>query len=133
MRILQPDKVYVNPPKLASMNIHLLKRDIIRISIFRVDNFGAEQHTYKFDQDYKVRVRVANPQRGHRCSITAEMILRRQPTLYSPINARSFQKVLRSKHFYNTTVQGPNRQLKPLTLRYNASWFAEPSSFLLKL
>lgn len=130
MKIFQPDEVYMDPPKLDSVNLLLLQRDIIRTSIFRVDGFGAEKHSQEFDQNYEFRAKVNDPERGRRCSIAAEMILRNQPTLHSPINAYNFQTSFRTNHFHNATVRGPNEQLEPLTLRYNASWLSKPSSFL---
>ena len=130
MKLLQPNDVYVDPPKLAFVKPYLLQRDMIRTSTFRVDGFGAEHHTHEFDRDYEVRARVADPQRGPRCSVAAEMIFRNQPTLHSSINARNLQSSLRTDHLHDATVQGPNRQLEPLTLRYDASWLAKPSSFL---
>jgi hypothetical protein len=128
--LLQPKDVYVDPPKLAFVKPYLLRRDMIRTSTFRVDGFGAEHHTHEYDRDYEVRARVADLQRGPRCSVAAEMIFRNQPALHSSINVRNLQSSLRTDHLHNTTVQGPNKQLEPLALRYDASWLAKPSSFL---
>jgi len=103
---------------------------MIRTSYVRVDGFGAEYHTRTFDQCYEVRASVADPQRGPRGAVAAELIFRRQATLHSPVHARSLQNSLRTIHLHDATVRGHSAVLEPLTLRYNASWLAEPSSFL---
>jgi hypothetical protein len=128
--LLQPKDVYVDPPNLGFVTSNLLRRDRIRTSTFRVDGFGAEHHTHEFDRDYETRARVADRQRGPRCSVSAEMIFRNKPALHSSINARNLQNSLRTNHLHNATVQGPNGQLEPLKLRYDAAWLAKPSSFL---
>ncbi|KAJ4287163.1 hypothetical protein N0V90_012561 [Kalmusia sp. IMI 367209] len=130
MKILQPNDVYVEPPKLVFVKPYLLERDMIRTSNFRVDGFGAEHHTYEFDRDYEARARVADLERGRRCFIAAELIHRNQPTLHSSINVQHLQNSLRSDHLHDASVEGPNRKLEPLKLRYDASWLAKPSSFL---
>jgi hypothetical protein len=130
MKLLQPNNVHADPPTLAFVDPNLLQRDMIRTSTFHVDGFGAEHHTHEFDRDYEARARVADPQQGPRCSVAAEMIFRNQPTLHSSINAHDLQRSLRNGHLHDATVQGPNRQLEPLALRYDASWLAKPSSFL---
>jgi hypothetical protein len=58
-KLLQPKDVYVDPPNLAFVKPNLLRRDMIRTSTFRVDGFGAEDHTYGFDRDYEVRATPA--------------------------------------------------------------------------
>ena len=130
MGLLQPNDVYIAPPELAFVEPNLLRRDIIRTSNFRVDGFGAEHHTRNFDQNYEVRARVADPQRGRRCFIAAQMMFRNQPTLYSSVDANNLEKSFRYEHLHNATVQGANGQLEPLKLRYDALWLAKPSSFL---
>ncbi|OAL48858.1 hypothetical protein IQ07DRAFT_681560 [Pyrenochaeta sp. DS3sAY3a] len=129
-KLLQPKDVHVDPPKLAFVKPCLLQRDMIRTSTFRVDGFGAEHHIYEFDRVYEARARVADLQRGPRCSVAAGMIFRNQPALHSSIDARNLQSSLRTKHMHDATVQGPNGQLEPLALRYDASWLQRPSSFL---
>ena len=67
---------------------------------------------------------------GPRGAVAAKLIFRRQATLHSPVHAHSLQNSLRTIHLHDATVRGQNAVLKPLTLRYNASWLAKPSSFL---
>jgi hypothetical protein len=129
-KMLHPNDIYVDPPKLDFVKLHLLERDMIRTSYLRVDGFGAEHHSRTFDQRYKARASVADLQRGLRGSVAAGMIFRRQATLHSPIQGHSLQNSLRTIHLHGATVRGHNADLHPLTLRYNASWLAEPSSFL---
>ena len=129
-KLLHPNDVYVDPPKLGFANLHLLERDMIRTSNFRVDCFRAEHHTHDFDQSYEARAKVGDSQRGPRGSVAAGIIFRKQATLHSPIHAHSLQYSLRTVHLHNATVQGLNTRLNPPTLRYDASWLAKPSSFL---
>ncbi|KAJ6191961.1 hypothetical protein J3E72DRAFT_399452 [Bipolaris maydis] len=129
-KLLYPNDIYVDPPELDFVKLHLLKRDMIRTSNFRVDGFGAEHYTHDFDQRYEARAKVADSQRGPRSSVAAGMILRKQATLHSPISAYGLQNSLRTVHLHNATVQGLNTGLNPLILRYDASWLVEPSSFL---
>ena len=129
-KLLQPKDVYVDPPELDFVNTHLLRRDTIRTSTFRVDGFGAERYTHEFDRDYQARARVADSQRGTRCSVAAALIFRNQPALHSSINAHNLQSSLRNDHLHNATVQGPNKKLESLDLQYDALWLEKPSSFL---
>lgn len=130
MKLVQPNSSHADPPRLAFVEPSLLQRYMTRTSTFRVDGFGAEHHTHGFDQDYEARARVADPQRGQRCSVAAKMIFRNQPTLHSSVNAHILQRSLETDHLHDAIVQGPNRELEPLSLRYDASWLAKPSSFL---
>ncbi|KAI1674179.1 DUF3638 containing protein [Pyrenophora tritici-repentis] len=129
-KLLHPNDTYVDSPKLDFVNLHLLKRDMIRTSKFRVDGFGAEHYTHDFDQRYKVRAKVVDSQRGPRSSIAAGLIFCNQATLHSSVSAHSLQNSLRTVHLHNATVQGLNTRLDPRTLRYDASWLEKPSSFL---
>lgn len=129
-KLLHPNDVYVDPPKLGFVKLHLLERDMIRTSNFRVDGFGAEHLTHDFDQGYEARAKVADSQRGPRGSVAAGMIFRKQATLHSSIFAHSLQNSLRTVHLHNVTVQGLDTRLDPPTLGYDASWLAKPSSFL---
>ena len=63
-KLFHSSDIYVDPPKLDFLKLHLLQRDMIRTSYVRVDGFGAEYHTRTFDQCYEVRASVADPQRG---------------------------------------------------------------------
>ena len=128
--MLYPNDIFIDPPKLDFVKLHLLERDMIRTSYLRVDGFGAEHHSRTFDQLYEVRASVADLQRGLRGSVAAGMIFRRQATLHSPTQGYSLQNSLRTIHLHGATVRGHDADLHPLTLHYNASWLAEPSSFL---
>ncbi|KAL7770262.1 hypothetical protein CFE70_000195 [Pyrenophora teres f. teres 0-1] len=129
-KLLHSNDVYIDPPKLDFVKLHLLERDMIRTSSFRVDGFGAEHRTHDFDQRYEARANVADSQRGLRSSVAAGMIFRNQATLHSSVYAHRLQNSLRTVHLHDATVQGLNTQLDPPTLRYDASWLANPSSFL---
>jgi hypothetical protein len=130
MKLLQSEDAYVDPPELASVNACLLRRDMIRTSVYQVDGFGAEHYTHGFDRDYDARAGVSDPQRGSQCSVAAQMILRNQPALHSSIHANELLDSVRKKHLHNATVHGRNSQLEPDMLRYDARWLEKPASFL---
>ncbi|KAF2653745.1 hypothetical protein K491DRAFT_780118 [Lophiostoma macrostomum CBS 122681] len=130
MKFLQPGNDYVNPPTLALVEAHLLRRDMIRTYMFRVDGFGAERYTHEPDRDYSARARVNDLRRGSQCSVAAEMIFRNKCALHSSIEASDLVHSLRYKLLYNATVKGCNEQLEPAALSYDSKWLAKPSSFL---
>ncbi|KAH8724529.1 hypothetical protein GQ44DRAFT_827220 [Phaeosphaeriaceae sp. PMI808] len=130
MTLLQPVDVSFKTPRLDFVQPCLLQRYMLRTSTFRVDGFGAENHTQEFDQNYKPRTRVTDPRRGQRCFVAAEAIFRNQPTLHTSINTQMLQSSLRDVHLHDAIIQGPDRPFDPLELRYDASWLQKPSSFL---
>ncbi|KAF2638121.1 hypothetical protein P280DRAFT_91529 [Massarina eburnea CBS 473.64] len=129
-KFFYPQNVHHEHMQLPFVQPELLRRDITRSSVFRVDGFGAEHYTRKFDTKYQGRAVVS--QRGEQSFIAAALLLRDQPALHTKVTASRLLSSLQNKHLNDAKVHGPTPS-SPLTLRYGASWLGKPSSFLPKL
>lgn len=78
---LHPD--FVDPPSLDWTKLHLVERDLIHSSTFRVSGFGAEQHTDKHDVCYRHRDRGQHSDRAQRTFVVARSILNKERILHN--------------------------------------------------
>lgn len=123
---------YVEPVKFNFMQPHLLQRDMIRSSIFRVDGFGAEHYSTQFDKVYQARARVSRLERGQRTFTAASLILREQGA--PAFSIRALEHSFRNVHLKGATVHPPGRlPLKASLLKYDSDWLQEASTFVPKL
>ncbi|KAF4474465.1 hypothetical protein CGGC5_v017139 [Colletotrichum fructicola Nara gc5] len=80
---LYPDR-YVKPPALDHADAHLLDRDNIRSSTFRISGFGAERHCTTKDEDYEPRDRSVTSSSSKSHSV-ARMVFSNQPALFQSL------------------------------------------------
>ncbi|KAH0423698.1 hypothetical protein CcaCcLH18_11994 [Colletotrichum camelliae] len=80
---LFPDR-YVKPPALDHADAHLLDRDNIRSSTFRISGFGAERHCTTKDKDYEPRDRSVTSSSSKSHSV-ARMVFSNQPALFQSL------------------------------------------------
>ncbi|KAI1137706.1 hypothetical protein F5Y05DRAFT_58721 [Hypoxylon sp. FL0543] len=74
-KFLYPER-YTVPTPLHVVDQNLLRRDLIRSSIFRVSGFGAENHTSAYDVTYKARDGEQNSDQASRAFAISGLILR---------------------------------------------------------
>ncbi|PVH93270.1 hypothetical protein DM02DRAFT_676940 [Periconia macrospinosa] len=129
---LRPKDVFVEPPTMRLGNAKLLERHMISSSIFRADGFGGEHFTRNFDVVYEGR-EDHSPNKGQLSFITSTMVLREEPSLHSKIDTEKLQESLRDHYLKNSEVLGPDKTIKPTTLKYSAKWLSEQSTWLPKL
>ncbi|KAK0369926.1 hypothetical protein CLIM01_12717 [Colletotrichum limetticola] len=80
---LYPER-YVKPPALDHADAHLLDRDNIRSSTFRISDFGAELHCITKDKDYEPRDRSVTSSSSKSHSV-ARMVFFNQPALFQSL------------------------------------------------
>ena len=120
---------YIEPPRLDFVTTHLLERDLIRSSAFRVSDFGAEQHTGEHDTEYFPRDRGQNSDRATRTFVAASLIFQRQAILH--VNVLSdFRASLWKRLNGQGTIEGPKRILDHLSLTFDPKWLEVPSNHL---
>ncbi|KAI8962385.1 hypothetical protein F5Y11DRAFT_322850 [Daldinia sp. FL1419] len=76
---------YINPPDLHQVEESLLRRDVIRSSIFRVSGFGAEDHTTSLDKIYPSRDRGQCSEKARQALIMSTIIFRERFSLHKGI------------------------------------------------
>ncbi|RDW72793.1 hypothetical protein BP6252_06700 [Coleophoma cylindrospora] len=74
---------FVDPPSLDWTRSHLLERDLIRSSTFRVSGFGAENYTNKHDICYRCRDHGQRSDRSERAFVVARSIFNKEPILHN--------------------------------------------------
>jgi hypothetical protein len=123
-RLLYPPEIYIEPPILEHIEPHLLQRDLIRTSIFRVSDFGAENHSLRCDSVYEPRDRDQTSARGQHSFVAATLILRNQAALHDTTPPKLFE-ILRQKYFGKGTIGGPRHALP--RLKFDSEWLSDPS------
>ena len=127
-KILYPDS-YIEPPKLDFVVPHLLERDLIRSSAFRVSGFGAEQYTIEHDAEYSPRDRGQNSERATRTYVTARLIFQRRPVLHA--NALSnLGDFLWETLQKCGEIEGPKSTACHPLLKYDSKWLDKPFKHL---
>lgn len=122
-------ETYIEPPKLDFLVPHLLERDLIRSSTFRVSDFGAEQHTVEYDAEYHGRDRGQNSERATRSFVVASLIFRRQAALHcEPL--LGFKDALWNFLQASGTIPGPGTRMDDTSLMYDSKWLEEPLKYL---
>lgn len=105
-------------PMLKHADAHLLERDLIRSSSFRVDGFGAEDHTVMFDQEYLSRDQGQGSIRSTNAFIISRTIYAKKQTLHWAAPARGSLWQLAQN---TTSVSGPLRNFERETMRFDSS------------
>lgn len=126
-RFFYPPEIYTEPPVLELSEPHLLQRDLIRTSTFRVSGFGAEHYSLQCDVVYKSRDRDQTSARGQQSFVAATLILRDRAALHAPTPLKLFPN-FRQKYFSQGTIYGPGHSFPPL--RLNLEWLRNPLSRL---
>ncbi|PGH08675.1 hypothetical protein AJ79_05957 [Helicocarpus griseus UAMH5409] len=78
---------FIQPPPLNDVDSHLLERDCIRSSAFRVSGFGAEDHTVAYDAVYQPRDRDQTSERGSKAFIISSIIYHGRTALHYKVSA----------------------------------------------
>ncbi|KAI3342590.1 hypothetical protein F4824DRAFT_113897 [Ustulina deusta] len=96
---------------------HLMERDRIRSSTFRIAGFGAEEHTAAYDVTYCSRDRNQASPRGTNAYVLSSMLYHERTTLHTDAPARGEFWSLISN---TPTVLGPDQKLHVSQLKYSA-------------
>ena len=120
---------YVQPQKLSHVDSHLLERDCIRSSTFRVSGFGAEDHTIKHDVIYAARDRELNSPRGCKAFVTSSLIYHGRATLHYNVSSNLKDHIW---DFLSQTPEtfGPSHPLQSSDLMYDAGLLLHSSEFV---
>jgi Protein of unknown function (DUF3638)/Protein of unknown function (DUF3645) len=115
-KLFHPD-VYISPPH-NSID-HLLQRDLIRSSTFRITGFGAEEHTIKHDSEYRPRDRGQYSERAKKSYVIARLLFEKRPVIQ---DSALFQSVgYLWNYLRNTNLMfGPDTLFPPELLLYNS-------------
>ncbi|KAE8440778.1 hypothetical protein EG329_006578 [Mollisiaceae sp. DMI_Dod_QoI] len=105
--------------KLDHVEEHLLERDCIRSSTFRVSGFGAEDHTVNFDSTYSPRDRDQNSASGFKAFVMSNIVHHERRFLHYQV-----QEDLK-EHFWNvfsqtSDIHGPSQLLPFSEIEYDA-------------
>lgn len=120
---------FIHPPKLDHVDRHLLDREAMRTSTYRVDGFGAEVHHTSWDALYTARECDHDSERSFRSFRAAASMARGEEALISPMRDDL------STHIYNLvstspTVNGPTPRMKDFEFQYDLKWLGDPSKLL---
>lgn len=130
-KIFYPD-CYIQPPKLKTIDSHLLERDCLRTSTFRVSGFGAEDHTVVHDVKYEARDRDQNSTRGRRASVISSIVYHEHTALhygvFSDAGTRLWDFLSRGTQF-----MGPNYPLGASELSYESNLLQDSHEFICQL
>ncbi|KAF2007622.1 hypothetical protein P154DRAFT_593169 [Amniculicola lignicola CBS 123094] len=126
-RLFYSPEIYTEPPILNHIEPHLLQRDLIRSSTFRVSEFGAEHYTLQFDKVYQPRDRDQTSACGQRSFVAATLILRDYEALHNPTPPELFE-TLRRTYFGQGTIDGSGHLLPRLA--FDSEWLSDPSSLI---
>ncbi|KAI0007682.1 hypothetical protein F4779DRAFT_591005 [Xylariaceae sp. FL0662B] len=102
---------------VVGMNEHLLERDRIRSSTFRVSGFGAEEHTTAHDVIYHGRDRDQASPRGTNAYVLSDILYHERTTrhIHTSREGELWEAISTM-----TTIFGPSQSLYASQLRYSA-------------
>ena len=129
-KIFYPESC-VQIPELSHANAHLLERDCIRTSTFRVSGFGAECHTVKHDAFYKARDRNQTSAEGSNAFTLSRIIYRSRAALHYVIDS-GLKARLWAFFSANTELMSPDPPLKYSELVYDAELLLIGAGFVSK-
>ncbi|KUJ21678.1 uncharacterized protein LY89DRAFT_637548 [Mollisia scopiformis] len=115
--IFQPESC-IERRHQRTVDLHLLERDCIRSSTFRVSGSGAEEHTVKHDQIYTSRDQNQDSEQEHKAFAMAYIIAHRRRYLHKPVRQRLADHLLAILSEART-VYGPSRPLPLSDIRYD--------------
>lgn len=127
-KIFYPD-TYIEPPDLDFIMPDLLERDLIRSSTFRVDGFGAEQHSLKHDVEYLPRDRYEGSDQATRSFVTASLIFQRQPVMHKLPNT-GLRNHLWARLKEIGEIHGPLDALENSFLKFDSKWLKNANESL---
>ncbi|KAM3066454.1 hypothetical protein ACMFMG_012040 [Clarireedia jacksonii] len=128
MKLFYPD-VSINLPELDFVIPHLLDRDLLRSSTFRVSGFGAEEHTIKHDVEYTQRDRGQSSERATHAFVAASMVLQKSPCLHGKAFSScrdSIWKLLKACG----TIKGPKLTIRDSSLKFDSKWLDDSPKLL---
>ncbi|TVY87635.1 hypothetical protein LAWI1_G008611, partial [Lachnellula willkommii] len=120
--IFYPDS-NVTLPQLDQVELHLLQRDCIRSSTFRVSGFGAEDHTTNHDKAYRARDQEQSSSRYSKAFMISSMIYHERKILQyrPPTNFRDhLWKYLSRTEMSSKIIFGSKHPLQISDLNYDA-------------
>jgi hypothetical protein len=115
---LHPDSM-LQFPRLPILDDHLRDQDMIRDSSFRVPGFGAENHSVKFDQDYKPRDRNIQSENAVRTVSISQLLHRTGHDIHweTPTADQLWNRMS-----VLPQIEGPNLRAYGDELRYDAAY-----------
>lgn len=127
-RIFQPD-TYVQPPKLKGVDCHLLARDDLRSSTFRVAEFGAEKYSTRYDMVYPARDQWRGLASSNRAAAMSKLMYSGElrPLFHVPQELVSHIWGFLAKH---EVVENDSQPLSMSELGYDARWLSEDGSYI---
>jgi hypothetical protein len=120
-----PPETYVSPPVLGNTEHQLIERDLVRTSVFRVSEYGAERIFPQQDRTYLSRDREQNSRRGEQAFFAATLILRDDVSMQHPPR-EGLQGLLIQKYFNNSTVNDCATEGLP-RLEFDVEWLSSAS------
>ncbi|CAG8972326.1 hypothetical protein HYALB_00001729 [Hymenoscyphus albidus] len=123
-KIFHPE-THIEVPNLDFTTQHLLQRDLIRSSTFRVSDFGAEQYTIEQDATYSPRDRGQCSKRASRAFVIASLLFQNRAVLHT-----TFYHGLRDSLWKSLndcgTIDGPKLTLESTLLKFDSKWLKQP-------
>ncbi|WQF85211.1 hypothetical protein CDEST_10225 [Colletotrichum destructivum] len=119
---------YVSPldPELNRVDSHLLKRDSLRSSMFRVSGFGAESFSLQHDAPYAARDRAGSSASSQAFKI-AQLVFSEEPVLIESLPT-GMESLLWNFLSNSTSVSGSDCDLPTEQVTYNADLLSNNSS-----
>ncbi|KAI1210197.1 uncharacterized protein F4807DRAFT_72953 [Annulohypoxylon truncatum] len=122
---------HVALPDLQDVNYTLLRRDLIRSSVFRIVGFGAEAHTDKYDVKYQARDREKYSSQASQAVALSSMLFEEDFTLRYDIKGNVGSVIW---DFIKNHVKGPTRgpsfSLSASELQYDSGLLLNPYPFI---
>lgn len=112
------------------LDAHLVERDALRTSIFRVSGFGAENFTVAHDKIYDARDRQHPSIRGRRAFEAAQLILREGAAPYTPLP--NLMEHLLAYYFNRATFSG-TRHIDKSGLQFDSKWLEDIAKHVTEL
>jgi hypothetical protein len=120
---------FIDTPSLNWTTLHLLERDLIRSSTFRVSGFGVEEHTDQYDVCYQQRDCGQRSDRAQRTFAVARSILKKQPVVHNTSLQRLDGHLWRQLSLQQQ-VSGPLTALKRTGSLYGSHLLGQTGKYL---
>ncbi|KAJ9492030.1 hypothetical protein VN97_g1201 [Penicillium thymicola] len=118
-------------PSLPKVDHHLLFRDRIRTSSFRVSGFGAEDHSRKYDCPYASRDTIRPSANSARAFTISKMVCDR---ISRTQELEPMDWISHLWRFLSASgeIRGPGAQVESAKLRYSAEWMMGSRDFIVE-
>jgi hypothetical protein len=127
-QFLYPE-TYLDPPSLNFTQRHLLQRDLIRSSTFRVSGFGADEFTVEHDTVYQSRDRGQDTDRARRTFTVARSFIEKTPVIREIALAQLYG-YLWNQLKMQSSMLGPSPRSPPASFLYSSQLLAQTAAVL---